>query len=113
MPKDNVILGGGKVIAGAAIFLMFFTILSIMSPHVYPTADDEEPRELSLVEKIKEFLTTFPYNFCIGGVLIILSIVGSYYSKVPAVAGDILRAMGPFQGYIFGFGTLLIFWPLI
>lgn len=105
MSADDLVLVGGKVIAGAAIFLMFFTLLSIMSPTIYPMAD-EEPRELSLAEKIKDFIISFPYNLCIGGILIIISIFGSYYSKT----GDVLRTLGPFQGYIFGFGILLIFW---
>ena len=112
MSKDDFVLTGGKVIAGAAIFLLFFTVLSIMSPTIYPMAEDE-PHEPSIVEKIKGFLVSFPYNFCIGGVMIILSILGSYYSKQPAIAGDILRAMGPFQGYIFGFGIVLIFIPYL
>ena len=113
MSADELVLGGGKVIAGAAIFLTFFTVLSIMSPTIYPMVDDEKPHELSLVEKIKNFLVSFPYNFCIGGTLLIVSIVASYYSKQPAIAGDILRTLGPFQGYIFGFGIVLIFVPFM
>ena len=88
-------------------------MVSVMTPYTYPMADDEEPRELSLIEKIKNFLISFPYNFCIGGTLIIVSIVASYYSKQPAIAGDILRTLGPFQGYIFGFGAVLIFVPFL
>lgn len=109
MSTDDLVLGGGKVIAGAAIFIMFFTLLTIMSPTSYPMMD-EEPSEPSIAEKIQNFLISFPNNFCIGGILIITSIFGSYYSKSPAVAGEVLRTLGPLQGYVFGFGILLIFW---
>lgn len=109
MPRDDILLKGGKVLAGASIFITFFTLLSIMAPPSYPFMEERDDKEISMAERIKDFLLSFPYNFCIGGVLIILSVVGSYYSKVPAVAGDILRSLSPFQGYIFGFGAMLMF----
>lgn len=109
MPDDDLLLQGGKVLAGAAIFITFLTLLSTMMPPSYPLMEPQEVEEPSTAEKIRDFLLSFPYNFCIGGVLIIVSVVGSYYSKVPAVAGDVLRSLSPFQGYIFGFGAMLIF----
>jgi len=109
MPDDNFLLQGGKVIAGAAIFITLLTLLSMMMPTVYPFMEVQNVEEPSTAEKIRDFLLAFPYNFCIGGVMIIVSVIGSYYSKVPAVAGDILRSLSPFQGYIFGFGAMLIF----
>ncbi|MBA7696604.1 hypothetical protein ES703_105254 [subsurface metagenome] len=109
MPDDDLLLQGGKVIAGAAIFITFLTLLSMMMPISYPLMEDQDVEEPSTAEKIRDFLLSFPYNFCIGGVLIIVSIFGSYYSKIPAVAGDVLRSLSPFQGYIFGFGAMLIF----
>lgn len=109
MPDDDFLLLGGKVLAGASIFIMFFTLLSMMIPTSYPLMEEQDVEMPSVPERIRDFLLSFPYNFCIGGILIILSVVGSYYSKVPAVAGDVLRSLSPFQGYIFGFGAMLIF----
>jgi len=110
MPDEDFLLQGGKVLAGAGIFIMFFTLLSMMIPASYPFMEEEPEVEIpSVPERIRDFLLSFPYNFCIGGIFIIVSVVGSYYSKVPAVAGDVLRSLSPFQGYIFGFGAMLIF----
>lgn len=106
---DDIVLTGGKVLAGAAIFIMLFTLLSMMIPTSYPFMEEQDVGEPSTAEKIRDFLLLFPYNFCIGGVLIIVSVVGSYYSKDPTVAGDVLRSLSPFQGFIFGFGVMLTF----
>ena len=108
MSNNDIVIQGGKVLAGATIFIMLFTMLSMMIPSSYPLVE-EEPREPTTFEKLKDFLLAVPYNFCIGGVMIILSLLGSYYSKQPAIAGDILRSLGPFQDYLFGFGAMLIF----
>lgn len=108
MSNDDVVIQGGKVLAGATIFIVLFTMLSMMIPSSYSLVE-EEPGEPTIFEKIKEFLLAFPYNFCIGGVMIILSLLGSYYSKQPAIAGEILRSLSPVQGYIFGFGAMLVF----
>lgn len=111
--SDNILLVGGKVLAGAAILITFLTMVSAMSPQAYPMVEQEDAREPGLIEKARDFIMSFPYNFCIGGTLVILSVVASYYSKAPEVAGDILRTLGPFQGYIFGFGIVLIFVPIL
>lgn len=112
MPDDNIMMEGGKVLAGAAIFIILFTALSISTPFTHPLMEEDDV-EPTILEKIKDFIMSFPYNFCIGGILVILSLLASYYSKVPAATGELLRILGPFQGYIFGFGLVLIFVPFI
>lgn len=114
MPDDNTVIEGGKILAGAVFFIIILTMISAISPQSYPMGDQNEgDAETTYIEKAWSFITSSPYNFCIGGILVILSLVASYYSKKTAVVGEFLRTLGPLQGYIFGFGAMLILIPFM
>ena len=109
MPEDyDFAVDAVKVLAGATFFIILIIALSMNIPPSYMVATMDEPPEPSVFEQIRDFLVTFPYSFCIGGILMILSLMASYYSKGKG-AGEVLRTLGPLQGYVFGFGIMLVF----
>ncbi|MFW6173230.1 MAG: hypothetical protein ACOC5T_05745 [Elusimicrobiota bacterium] len=109
-----------KISVGATFALLLVLFLTVMSPssiqeqkmqneeYIATNAENESYNISKQFNNIKNFITSYPNNILIGMTLIIISIVGSYYSKLQTKIGEFLRTIGPAQGYIFGFGIMLI-----
>lgn len=109
-----------KVLAGASIALFLVLFLTVMSPsaiqeqkmqnedYIATEAENQSYNISKQFNNIKNFIISYPNNVLIGMSLVILSIVGSYYSKLQTKIGEFLRTIGPAQGYIFGFGVMLL-----
>jgi hypothetical protein len=108
-----------KVLIGASVILGLVLILSIASPPSYMDKMEEQ-QDIEIgnqsvyhsiqkwAEGIKNFITSYPNNLIIGISAVVLSLVGSYYSKIQGKIGEFLRTIGPAQGYIFGAGLMLV-----
>jgi len=109
-----------KMLAGSATILLLIMFLTVLSPssieeqkmlneNYTPTEAENDSYNVSQVFKnVKNFIFSYPVNLIIGLSLILLSIIGSYYSKLQTKIGGTLRTIGPAQGYIFGIGLMLL-----
>ena len=107
-----------QILLGASLILFFVLFLSFLSPPSYETTIQQttfQPQNASFYEKLskfaedlKNFIFSYPMNIIIGLSLVSLSFIGSYYSKATGKLGEVLRTLGPAQGYIFGAGLMMI-----
>ncbi len=106
-----------QILLGASLILFFVLFLSFLSPPSYETTMrttvQQQPSSFfdqisKFAEDLKNFIFSYPMNITIGIFLVSLSFIGSYYSKITGKLGEILRTLGPAQGYIFGAGLMMI-----